>query len=247
MDEGYARDYAKWEEEGHWWFKGRDRILRTLIAKYILRPSGRALDAGCGTGGSYELLKKFSRVIVGVDIAPHILRQNRKHRLRAASAVENTALKDRLFEFVAALDVIEHTESDLKAVSELCRVCKPGGIIVITVPALRLLWGRQDELSRHRKRYRMGELRSLVENEGLSILKISYFNTFLFPAVLAVRLLLRFFSRTVRSDFALFPSPFINRVCESIFSLEAEILTLIDFPFGVSLVCIAKRPAEKAS
>lgn len=169
---------------------------------------------------------------------------HREYEKIVVSDIKHPGLKNGLFDLVASFDLIEHIDNDQEAVKQLYRLCKPGGIVMLTVPAFRFLWGRQDIISHHKRRYTKREIKLLVRNCGLKILKISYFNTFLFPLVLLIRLLMRLKAKgtgDIQSDFGMFPSDLINRLCALIFSLESRLLASFDLPFGVSIVCIAKK------
>ena len=129
---------------------------------------------------------------------------------------------------------------------ECHRVLKPSGWLLLSVPALRLLWGRQDVLSEHRRRYRRRELRDRVSAAGFEVKRLTYFNTLLFPPILVVRLLMRpLLGRTVRngrSDFSFPLPPGLNGLLHRLFAAEAGWLVRHDLPIGVSLLCLA-RPA----
>ncbi len=154
---------------------------------------------------------------------------------------------DESFDLVCLLDVLEHLENDGAALEEYARVLKPDGTLFLSVPALPVLWGRQDVLSEHYRRYRRGPLAELV-GRRFEIEHLTYFNTWLFPPILAVRLLMRpFLSRSVEagSDFST-PTPFgADALLEKLFASEGNWVTRRRFPIGVSLLSVA-HPRKKA-
>ncbi len=222
----------------HWWFHGRRVILERLLDGLGLPPGARILDAGCGTGANTPVLSRYGAVI-GVDLAPAALAGERDHApIRAR--FHHLPFSDRAFDLVAALDVLEHLDDDVAAAAELRRVLAPAGRAVIFVPALSLLWGLQDEISEHRRRYTARTLRRTLERAGFHLERLSYFNTALFPAVLAGRLAMRtgLWRPDVTSENEL-TSPTINRVLGRLFAAEAPIVSRLDLPVGVSLLALA--------
>lgn len=155
---------------------------------------------------------------------------------------------DKSFDLVTMFDVLEHIEDDRFAVVEAFRVLKPGGTFMLTVPAYEFLWGRQDEVSLHKRRYIASELRSRISEQSFRIVKLSYFNTFLFPGIAAIRLLRRLLpSRReevadLKSDFSLTRLGPLNSLLATLFGFERFIVGRMNVPFGISIVCIARRP-----
>jgi len=154
-------------------------------------------------------------------------------------------LEDEMFDLVVALDVIEHITDDGAALSEYYRITKHNGILLLTVPAYSFLWGAHDEINDHKRRYVADELKNKVEKTGFTVGKLTYFNTFLFPFVLLARMgqrLMRMVNgrHKPRSDLKLYPF-IINDLLEAIFMLEEGLLRKYDLPYGVSLLCVAKK------
>ena len=153
------------------------------------------------------------------------------------------------FDLVTMFDVLEHIEDERFAVSEVFRVLKAGGIFMMTVPAYPFLWGPQDEISLHKRRYLAPQLASRISGQGFKIAKLSYFNTFLFPVIAGIRLLRRLTpsrpSRVaeLKSDFALTKRGGLNSLLATVFGLERFVVGRISVPFGISIVCVAHRPS----
>ena len=246
MEKSYYEKYFHFEDE-NWWFVGRRRLLRSVIDAFVNGSAGRVLDAGCGTGGMLAHLGPPSSV-VGIDnerLALSFARRRGSTRLLQASATDLPFQSDS-FDTVYSLDVLEHLDDDRAGMSELKRVCRPGGTIIITVPAFRFLWSQHDVVNQHRRRYRASELRALVSGAGLQIRLLSYSNTALFPAVAGVRLAKKAWARLTRSskipgaDNEYVTEPW-NSLLSALYASELHIIVRAPLPFGVSLVCVATK------
>jgi SAM-dependent methyltransferase len=230
----------------HWWFRARRRIFARLLDP-IAAPGGdaRILEVGPGSGVNVPILASRGELVV-VDRDAGSLAACRAVGIAGVFAdATHLPFADASFDLACALDVIEHVDDDRAALGELHRVLRPGGHLLATVPALRLLWGRQDVLAEHRRRYARREFAAAVQDNGFEITRLSYFNTLLFPPILLARLLMRpFLSRSVstgRSDLAV-RAPFgLDRVLEALFAAEGAWLVRRDLPIGVSLLAIARR------
>ncbi|HZG53808.1 MAG TPA: class I SAM-dependent methyltransferase, partial [Pyrinomonadaceae bacterium] len=150
-----------YEVEGsHWWFAGRRRILESFIRSIVaaLNLQGRArpriLDVGCGTGANLEMLAQFGEA-EGVDVSEDALAFCRARGLGQVKlgAAEQLPYADASFDLVTALDVVEHLDDDAAGLREMRRVLRPGGRALLFVPAFMWLWGVQDDVSHHRRRY----------------------------------------------------------------------------------------------
>jgi SAM-dependent methyltransferase len=156
-------------------------------------------------------------------------------------------LPDNTFDLVTALDVLEHCEDDVGALAEIYRVMTPGGICCLTVPALMLLWSNLDRVAHHFRRYTTRELCAKARKVGFQIHKLSYANTWLFPALLAMRLLQRLMqtpdSGASQLDFAM-PSQWLNRLLTAIFASEASWLAVANLPIGSSAIAVLQKPCS---
>jgi SAM-dependent methyltransferase len=231
----------------HWWFQGRRRILDRLVASLDppLPPDALALDVGCGTGANASVLAARAAFSVGIDASqiPLGLRATDQPGHDARLRGDATALPfpDHSFDLVVALDVLEHLDDDAAGAREIRRVLRPGGVVVIFVPALRLLWGLQDQVSHHRRRYHREQLGQLAFAAGLRVERLTFFNSFLFPPILAARVIMRLRpSKTLISENEI-GGPLTNAVLGAVFGAEAPLLQRVDFPVGVSLACLARR------
>ena len=236
----YERMYAA--EERQWWYAGMRAIAFGLLD--TVRPASRSprfLDAGCGTGRNLEPLADRGRAC-GIDLSEDACAFCRRRGVRVArGSVLDLPFQSGSLDGVVSLDVLYHAwvTDDRKAVREVVRVLRPGGLFLVRVPALRLLWGAHDEAVLSRHRYDRPELRALLEGAGLEVLRLSYCNTFLFPLLLVRRTLDRRLGRH-GSDVAFLPAP-LEWLFLRVLRLEAALLRLgLDLPVGASLVALAR-------
>jgi SAM-dependent methyltransferase len=144
------------------------------------------------------------------------------------------------FDLITALDVIEHLDADVDALKAMRSRLRPGGKMIVTVPAYMFLWSYFDVINEHKRRYTRYELRSKLQAAGLTIEKISYFNCLLFPVVFAVRKLNNLLKRNDSSDIDM-PSQSANFFLKMIFGLEKYLLRFVNLPFGVSILAVVKK------
>jgi SAM-dependent methyltransferase len=236
-------------EDVHWWFVGRRRILLQVLDQYVGRDGARRiLDVGCGTGTMLTHLAAFGKV-QGVDIDEEAVGYCRERGLVDVSMGEASDLPfpQDSFDLVTALDVIEHLDDDASALREMGRVLRPRGHLLVTVPAHRFMWGDQDEVNMHKRRYVASELRDRLTSTGYDVLRISYINAFMFPPIATIRLLRRLQHRlrpttAAKSDFR-FPAPRpLNYLLALLFGAEGPIVRRVNIPFGVSILALAQKP-----
>jgi SAM-dependent methyltransferase len=233
-------------ERDHWWFRGRRRILGRLLAPLGLAAHARVLDVGCGTGANGPVLGETGRFAVGIDASAIPLGLTpRGHAARLRGDAAALPFAEGSFDAVVALDVLEHLDDDRAAARELSRVLKPGGAMIVFVPALRILWGLQDEVSHHRRRYTKASLRGALAAAELEILRLTYFNTLLFPPILAARLAMRLRRPKISSENEV-GGPVANALLTRIFALEAPLLRHTNLPIGVSLAAVARKANHPA-
>lgn len=231
-------------EGSHWWFVGRRRIIASFmqrIAEVLQVKQPRILDVGCGTGANLELLAEFGEA-EGVDISPEALSFCRQRGLTTVKQGEAEALPydDCSFDLVAALDVVEHLDNDVAGLKEMHRVLKPNGRALLFVPAFMFLWGVQDDISNHRRRYTLKQLKQVVQEAGFEIERATYVNITFFLPILVGRLLMRITGFRPESENNLTVG-FLNGFLGRIFGAEAPLLRITNFPFGVSAICVARR------
>src|SRR5215217_8993703 len=251
MDPTFYASYFQ-HETTHWWFRWRFDLISQVLG--TLRQDGqlRILDAGCGTGQMLKCLESHGEAI-GIDSSPQAIGYARKRGVRrlVRGSITDPPFRDGSFDCVVALDVIEHVHDDIGILTKLHEVVKPGGHLIITVPAFKALWSEHDEINQHKRRYRAEQLRRLIEESGFDLERVSYCNTALFVPVLAVRKaknLLRSLRRARRaepdsfqSDLDEYPAP-INTALYWLMRGETRLMRHVDLPFGVSILAVARRP-----
>ena len=226
-------------DERHWWYRARREILGDLIEREIALPAdARILEIGCGTGHNLDMLRRFGRVdAIEVDGAARIIASRRLgHAVMDAPLPELTGVEDQAYDLIAILDVLEHVEADREALESMARKLKPGGRILVTVPAHPWMWSAHDVVNHHKRRYTRRTLKAVVAAAGLKLDLLSWFNSLLFPLAAAARLVGRLTGKD-DSDDTLPPGP-VNRRYEGIFGLERYAIGRLPFPPGVSLVAI---------
>lgn len=232
-------------EDKHWWFVGRRAILESFLARTvesIRQPNStvRILDVGCGTGANLEMLKQYGES-EGVDVSDDALEFCRKKGLKVHKGLaEELPFPDETFDLVTALDVVEHLDDDIAGLKEMLRVLKTGGKTLIFVPAFMWLWGVQDDISNHRIRYTRKEIVERLEKAGFTIERATYANITFFAPILAGRVFMKLTGIKPESENNVNVSA-LNGFFGKIFSSEKYWLKNANFPFGVSIVIVAKK------
>ncbi|MDQ3074371.1 MAG: class I SAM-dependent methyltransferase [Pseudomonadota bacterium] len=231
-------------DQHHWWFTARRRILASVIRRIVRPPAGaRILELGCGTGHNLDLLGEFGRVEASeLDDHARALSATRLGR-----TIEKVVLPDLgmfpadSYDMVALLDVLEHVPDDTGSLAAILTRLKPGGALLVTVPANPWMWSAHDVAHHHHRRYRKGEIAALARDAGYEIDLLSPFNTMLFPLIAGVRLLNKARGHDSADD--ALPSRPVNAALDRLFGAEAGLIGRLPFPFGVSLIAVLRRPA----
>jgi len=239
-----VHEIAYQAEESYFWYRARLDILLSLSERFLKKDTPLIiLNVGGGTGATSKGFSRFGEVIT-LDIAHEALLLSRKRGLSKLVQGDGALLPfpSGSFDLVLLLDVIEHLDDDLAALTETKRVLKDEGIALITVPAYRFLWGKMDDIGGHRRRYIKRKLEKRLEATGLTPLKLSYFNTLLFPLALIDRISegLRKKGEEEESFLPELP-PFLNKVFYHIFSFERHLLPHLNLPFGLSILALAQK------
>jgi len=258
MRQDFYEEYAR-IELGHWWFVARREIVLTVLRMYL--PKGfegegavrSVLDVGIGSGVMLQYLEPLGRIF-GCDRAwAALLYSFPKAAGRVVQAdAEHLPFRQESLDLVTLLDLLEHTVDDEGVLRDVGRLLRPNGFLCATVPAYQWLWGNQDLVSGHLRRYQPGELERKIQAAGLGIVYRSYFNTFLFPFVALIRLARRCSGLVcggsaaldpegAASDFSMTKPGRLNDTLAWIFSQEARWLRRWQFPVGVSLLCLAQK------
>lgn len=239
----------------HWWFEGRRQVVQTVIGEYLPtspvgapdRPS--IIDIGCGTGAMLGMLGTFGSV-TGLEMFEEAVEICRAEYGDAVDMrigkIPDDLPADGSFDVACAFDVVEHIEDDLAAVQRIYDTVRPGGLFISAVPAFPILWGDQDVLSHHFRRYRRKPYEQLLRDGGFTVERSTYFNTWLFPPAAAVRIGNRIVRRKdaePKSDLEL-SSARLDKVLTRVFASERHVVRRHSLPFGVSLLAIARRPLD---
>ena len=231
----------------HWWFTARRRILRELIARVVKPPKrARILELGCGTGHNLAMLSEFGAVEGSeLDDAARALAASRFGKpIRKVRLPDLSAFKAGHYDLIALLDVLEHVEDDDGLLAAIRGRLKPGGALLLTVPANPWMWSEHDRAHHHHRRYRKAGLARLARAAGYDIQLLSPFNTLLFPAVAAARAAGKLFGSKAGDDSL--PGAAVNRALSAIFGFERRIIGRVPLPFGVSLAGVLRRPRPAA-
>jgi len=234
----YPQMYAV--EKEHWWFTARTRILmRYLQSRLKLPGTARVLDIGCGTGAILEELSRRYQSY-GTDTAPQAIafcRQRGLTRLHLGPLESYPATEP--FDLITMLDVIEHIEDDKAFLHSALSLLRPAGAVLIAAPAHPSMWSRHDEMLHHYRRYTKNAFCELVRSSGLHIERVTYFNSVLFPLAYMGRMA----TRTLNLKWNDLDVPIrpVNGALRFLFLLEAPLLPHVSFPFGLSLLCVARK------
>lgn len=241
----YAAEAAA--EETHWWFVGRRVLFRRLIERFANDRDARVLDVGTSTGTNLRMLVEMGfRDVTGLDMSDDAIRFCAEKGLPPVRQGDITAMPfeaDR-FGLVLATDVVEHVDDDVSAVAEIERVLTPGGLALFTVPAFQSLWGLQDQVSHHKRRYRRAGFRSLVEGSGLEVLDQFYFNYLLFAPIWLARKLLPVVAPKTDSEASLNP-PIVNALLKPLMQFDVTTAPRLRPPFGVSYLLLARKRSSR--
>lgn len=239
MDQQYELQTHQVEDD-HWWYRGRRRVIRAALEALELPPGIEILDAGCGSGRNMVELADFGEV-TGIELAEASVEAARARGVGEVvqGSVDDMPFDDDTFDLAVSLDVIEHLEDEYTSFRELRRVIKPGGPLLVTVPAYRWLWSDHDVVNHHFRRYTRPMLECAAEQAGWQTDSISYFNGLLLPAAVAGRIALRLrHSKHPVSDLERTPGA-LNPVLEWPLRIEARMIGAgRRLPAGLSLLAV---------
>jgi SAM-dependent methyltransferase len=230
-------------DQEHWWFLARRRILDQLIERVVRPPvQARVLEVGCGTGHNLPMLGRFGSVdACELDKSARTLASKRLGRKVKDARLPDLSMFERnAYDMVALLDVLEHVPDDIGSLRAIHRRLKPGGALLLTVPANPWMWSAHDVAHHHFRRYTRAGLSRLFMQAGFEVQLLSYFNSLLFPPIAAARLLHKAAGRDSADD--ALPGAKVNGLLNTVFGLEAGLIGRLPMPFGVSLAAVVRRP-----
>lgn len=233
----------------HWWWLGREKIIETLVDKYIdTSVKLEIADVGCGFGANISMLRQYGDV-TGLELNAEAL-DTVKSRWGDSVNTVNWQSPDPLaarFNFMLLADVLEHIPDDKGAVDWISRHLMENGYTMITVPAHQFLWTQMDEVLDHHRRYSQETLLALFD-ERFEIVYCSYYNMFLFPVkvcfVMFDRLKQFLFPSAIKRSYNDVPPSLINSIFKHILMLESSFIRRGKLPFGVGLVCLVRKKAN---
>jgi SAM-dependent methyltransferase len=238
----YAVD-ARIEQE-HWWFVGRRRLFSRMIRGLRVETGAPVLDVGTSAGTNLRMLRDLGFTdVTGLDLSLEAIRFCMEKGLGSVKQGDVTAMPfdDQSFALVVATDIIEHVDDDLRGLTEIRRVLRPGGVTLLAVPAFPSLWGFQDEVGHHKRRYRMQPLLERIEQAGLIAGERFHYNYLLFGPIWFARRIMKHLKHSLQSEGEV-NSPLVNKVLSAVFSLDIATAPKLAPPFGVSILVVARRP-----
>ncbi len=226
----------------HWWYRARREILADYLKREAALPKdARILEIGCGTGHNLPMLAGFGEVdAIEIDPAARGFAAERLGKpvgdapLPALTGVERGA-----YDLVAVLDVVEHVEDDVGALRGMAEVLKPGGAILVTVPAHPWMWSAHDTVNHHHRRYSKGTLDKAIRDAGLRHNGLRYFNSLLFPVAVAARVAGKLTGKDDSDDSP--PAGPVNKALEAVFRLERHLVGRVPLPPGLSIITLVRK------
>lgn len=242
-------------EDSHWWYAVlRETVAAEVKAHLAGRPDARILDAGCGTGGMMEVLRRenASWQISGLDFSPQAIGHTRQRGFSdlTQGSVDALPFQDESFDAVVSLDVLYFEGVDeAKAMGEFHRVLKPGGVLLLNLPAFGVLRGRHDVAVSSARRYTPSQVRGLLDRCNLERLRVHCWNLWLFLPILGWRLLSRAFqpqdTSKSKSDLSMSPA-FLNAALTAFARADMALCRAIRSPLGTSVQAVARKPVVQA-
>ena len=231
-------------EESHWWFKGRREIIQSIIKKNINFKDKKIniLDFGAGSGTNINMLSKYGKVYAYEkdEKTSNFLKEKFKKNENIKIIQKPNDSNKAFFDLILAADVIEHIEDDVSIMKYLSKLLNKNGQIFITVPAFKFLFSSKDRALRHYRRYTKKKIQKLVYTD-FNITKITYYNFFLFLPISISIMFLKILKVSFINLVEKRPNIILNSVLFRIFYCEKFLLNHLSFPFGISLLVLAKK------
>ncbi len=226
----------------HWWYRARRDILADYITRYADLPANaRILEIGCGTGHNLPMLAEFGEIdAIEIDAAAREIASARLGKpVSAAPLPELPGVERGSYDMIAVLDVVEHIEDDVGALKAMADCLKPGGKILIAVPAHGWMWSAHDVVNHHKRRYSKTSLDAAIRAAGLKHNGLRWFNSLLFPVAVAARLAGKLTGKDDSDDSP--PAGPINKALETVFRIERHLVGRMPLPPGLSIVTLASK------
>lgn len=243
MDIDFEKRYHQ-VAKTYWWLLKR----RELIVEWLSRFPKDAviLDIGCSSGVLLtDLRKQGYRNLYGIDVSESAVALAREYGHEAVQVMDgsNIHFDTATFDVIIASDCLEHIEQDQAALDNWCRILKPGGTLIVFVPAHMYLWSAHDVENHHCRRYSSKQLVSLMESTGFTVKRTGFWNFFLFPGIALLRFYEWLFPKTDQRVSDLYAPPkLINSMLAGLIHIENRLLRYIDLPIGISTFVVAEKP-----
>ncbi len=225
-------------EEAHWWYRSLRGMLTEFMAAFP--NDARVLDVGCGTGANMQALD----IACGIDFSPEAIRFCRERGLTSTAAASAIALPfaDDSFDAAISCDVLCHRSIVDKSqmLAETARVMRPGAPLVLNLPAYNWLKSSHDEHVGTNRRFHRGEMPDLLRSAGLEPIRMTYWNTVMFPVAAAVRMW-RKMRPPQESDLAAGSGEMLSGMLSAIVDVERTLTRFGSLPFGLSLMVLARK------
>ena len=241
MDTKYASSYRELYER-HWWWRARERFVLAAIRRYTgLCKVGKILDVGCGDGLFFDELADFGEV-QGVESDASVVTERYRHQIHLGPFDDSYQPGNR-YSLILMLDVLEHISDPRGALRHAVELLEPDGIVIITVPAFRLLWTSHDILNHHFTRYTKHTFSQVAQQAGLRIIRSQYFFNSLFGAKIVLRALERLLGSQPRPP--RLPRGWLNQLLFVGARMEQRLVTPLGIPFGSSLLVVGRGPRDQ--
>ena len=241
MDPQYGACYRTFHEQ-HWWFQTRAKWIIEYLQQHVSQVGPTSiLDVGCGDGLFFDQLLKFGEV-TGLETSPEIISSGNPHRQRIhIGPLDSSFQPAEPFSLILMLDVIEHISQPLVPLRRSAELLRPGGYLLLTVPAFNAVWTNHDVINHHITRYKRSSLFPLLLEAGYTIVESEYWFHWTFPMKFAQRVVER--ALRLRPSNPIIPSASVNRVLRALCDLERFFLRRMHLSFGTTLfVRCVKKP-----
>nr|MBA4405425.1 hypothetical protein [Nanoarchaeum sp.] len=240
MEEYNFEVYSKFEKD-FWYIKSRQDLLERIIKKYFKNKKDlKILDAGCGTGFNFKALSKFGEVH-GVDLSNTALEECKKLDYKSLELKDINSLGyENHFDLIVAIELIEHIDNDGETINNFKKYLKEDGILIITTPAFKFLWSKDDELAMHKRRYSKKRLKKIINASGLKIKYLSYrYFLFFLPASL-IFLIQK--NRKKKKNSLEYTPKWTNKILLNYMKFENWIISKgAKFPIGIGFIAISQK------
>lgn len=227
-----------------WWFLSRRELFIAILSKFLKRKFDMGIDIGCGPLTNESLYKDFAENWFALDYSKKSFEEipRKKFFEPIIADVHFLPLKDQSIEICFLLDVLEHIENEKEVLSEIVRILKKDGLLLLSVPAFNILWSFHDEQAGHKRRYTKKMLLKLSEEADFEVLFLTHFNATLFLPILIIRKILKITSKGENVLEIKLSPKILNRPLCFLLKLENFInLRVLKIPFGTSVVALLRK------